>query len=83
MTTVLFLVKTLIYLFITTRKPILEATQSTIQLVQGVKRPECLSGKLLLAFTSTVILGSESCETHDHILLLLHKPPRGTQHTYF
>jgi hypothetical protein len=27
------------------------------------------SGKLLLALTSTVILGSESCRTHDHIFL--------------
>jgi hypothetical protein len=29
----------------------------------------CLSGKLLLALASTVILGSESRWTHDHILL--------------
>jgi hypothetical protein len=27
------------------------------------------SGKLLLALATTVILGSESCGTHDHILL--------------
>jgi hypothetical protein len=31
--------------------------------------PVCLSGKLMLALTSTVILGSESCGTHDHIFL--------------
>jgi hypothetical protein len=32
-------------------------------------RPDCLPDKLLLSLASTVIVGSESHGTHDHILL--------------
>jgi hypothetical protein len=32
---------------------------------------EVLSGKLLLALASTIIFGSESCRTHDHIYCLM------------
>jgi hypothetical protein len=35
----------------------------------NLSKIDCLTVKLLLALASTVILGSESHETHDHILL--------------
>jgi hypothetical protein len=34
---------------------------------------DCLTAKLLLALASTVVFGSESHGTHDHILLLKSK----------
>jgi hypothetical protein len=35
------------------------------------------SGKLLLALASTVVLGSESCRTHNHLLLFHDFGPSG------
>jgi hypothetical protein len=35
----------------------------------GPRRPQPLTAKLLLALATTVIFGSESRGTHDHILL--------------
>jgi hypothetical protein len=45
--------------------------QETLGLILSLETsyPAWLTAKLLLTFTSTVIIGSESHRTHDHILL--------------